>query len=146
MTQNSKTLVDHIYVSENRNVIETCVPNSNISNHYPVCLTWIKKGAKIHKIGHKTIKYRYFPHFNEQLFLNDLSLSPLAIVYNITEPTEALDFWLDTCNTIYDKHAPYKQKRARSFLNQNGLLKNNRRQFTLEISSRNMANTKSQIN
>ena len=36
------------------------------------------------------------------------------MVYNITEPTEALDFWLDTFNTIYDKHAPYKQKRVRS--------------------------------
>ena len=36
------------------------------------------------------------------------------MVYNMTEPTEALDFWLDTFNTIYDKHAPYKQKRVKS--------------------------------
>ena len=112
--QNSKTLIDHIYVSVSRNVVETCVPISNISDHYPVCLTWIKKGAKIPKIGRKTIKYRCFSNFNEQLFLNDLSVSPLAMVYNITEPTEALDFWLDTFNTVYDKHAPYKQKRVRS--------------------------------
>ena len=34
------------------------------------------------------------------------------MVYNITEPTEALDFWLDTFNTMYDKHAPYKQKKG----------------------------------
>ena len=114
VTQNSKTLIDHIYVSVSRNVVETCVPISNISDHYPVCLTWIKKGAKIPKIGRKTIKYRCFSNFNEQLFLNDLSVSPLAMVYNITEPTEALDFWLDTFNTVYDKHAPYKQKRVRS--------------------------------
>ena len=36
------------------------------------------------------------------------------MVYNMTEPTEALVFWLDTFNTIYDKHAPYKQKRVKS--------------------------------
>ena len=114
VTQNSETLIDHIYVSESRNIIETCVPTSNISDHYPVCLTWNKKGAKMPKIGHKTIKYRCFSNFNEQLFLNDISLSPLAMVYNMTEPTEALDFWLDTFNTIYDKHAPYKQKRVKS--------------------------------
>ena len=114
VTQNSKTLIDHICVSVSRNVIETCVPNSNISDHYPVCLTWIKRCAKIPKIGHKTIKYRCFSNFNEQFFLNDLSLSPLAMVYNITEPTEALDFCLDTFNNMYDKHAPYKQKRVRS--------------------------------
>ena len=64
VTQNSETLIDHIYVSESRNIIETCVPASNISDHYPVCLTWNKKGAKIPKIGHKTIKYRCFSNFN----------------------------------------------------------------------------------
>ena len=56
------------------------------------------------------------------------------MVYSITEPTEALDFWLDTFNTIYDKHTPYKQKGWSVFLNQNGLLKNFRRQFTFETS------------
>ena len=58
VTQNSETLIDHIYVSESRNIIETCVPTSNISDHYPVCLIWNRKGAKIPKIGRKTIKYR----------------------------------------------------------------------------------------
>ena len=105
VTKNSKTLNDHIYVSESRNVIETCVPISNISDHYPVYLTWINKGAKMPKIGHKTIKHRCFSNLNEQLFLNDLSLSPLAMVYNITEPAEALE----TFNAIYDKHVPFKQ-------------------------------------
>ena len=36
------------------------------------------------------------------------------MAYNITEPTEALDFWLDTVTTICDQHAPYKQKKVRS--------------------------------
>ena len=60
VTQNSKTLIDHIYVSKSWNTTETCVPISNKSDHYPVCLTWTKKGAKIPRIGHKTIKYHCF--------------------------------------------------------------------------------------
>ena len=56
VTQNSKTLIGHIYVSVSKSDIETYVPNSNISDHYSVSLTWIKKGAIIPKIGHKTIK------------------------------------------------------------------------------------------
>ena len=46
VTHNSKTLVDHIYVSEIINVIETCVPVSNISDHFPACLTWTKRVLK----------------------------------------------------------------------------------------------------
>ena len=69
-----------------------------------------EKGAKARLIGHKTIKYPCFSNLCEQFFLKDLSLSPLAMVCNITEPEEALDFRTDTLNTIYNKHAPYKQK------------------------------------
>ena len=100
VTKHSESLIDHMYVSESRNVIETYAPISNISDLYPVCLTWIKKCAKIPKIGIKTIKYSCFSNFNEQLFSNGLSLSPLATVYTITKPAEALDFWPDTFNTI----------------------------------------------
>ena len=37
------------------------------------------------------------------------------MVYNKTDPDDALDFWIDTFVTIYDKHAPYKHKRVKSF-------------------------------
>ena len=74
-----------------------------------------KKGAKIPKIGHKVIRYRCFSSFSEQSFLLDLSSSPLNMVYNKTDPDDALDFWIDTFVTIYDKHAPYKHKRVKSF-------------------------------
>ena len=115
VTQNSATLIDHIYVSETRHAIETCVPISNISDHYPVCVTWSKKGVKIPKIGHKTIRYRCFTSFNEQLFLQDLLSSPLSSVYDKTDPEDALNFWIDSFVSIYNKHAPYKRKRVKSF-------------------------------
>ena len=37
------------------------------------------------------------------------------MAYNKTDPDDALDFWIDTFVTIYDKHAPYKLKRVKSF-------------------------------
>ena len=115
VTQNSATLIDHIYVSETRHAIEACVPISNISDHYPACVTWSKKGVKIPKIGHKTIRYRCFTSFNEQLFLQDLLSSPLSTVYNKTDPEDALNFWIDSFISVYNKHAPYKRKRVKSF-------------------------------
>ena len=92
VTHNSSTLIDHIYVSETKNAIETCVPISNVSDHYPVCVTWSKKGAKIPKTGHKVIRYRCFSSFSGQSFLLDLSSSPLNMVYNKTDPDDVLDF------------------------------------------------------
>ena len=120
LTHNYSTLIDHIYVSETKNAVETYVPISNISDHYPVCVRGQKKkkkkkSAKIPKIGHKVIRYRCFSSFSEQSFLLDLSSSPLNMVYNKTDPDDALDFWIDTFVTIYDKHAPYKHKRLKSF-------------------------------
>ena len=38
------------------------------------------------------------------------------MVYNKTDPDDALDFWIDTFVTIYDKHVPYKHKMVKSFL------------------------------
>ena len=115
VTQSSATLIDHIYVSETRHAIETCVPISNIRDHYPVCVTWFKNGVKIPKTGHKTIRYRCFTSCNEQLFLQDLLSSPLSTVYNKTDPEDALNFWIDSFVSIYNKHAPYKRKRVKSF-------------------------------
>ena len=114
VTQNSATLIDHIYVSEAKNAVETCVPVSNISDHYPVCVTWSKKGAKIPKISHKVIKYRCFSNFDEHLFLQDLSSSSLNLVHNKTDPEDAVQFWIDTFTTVYNSHAPLKHKRVKS--------------------------------
>ena len=37
------------------------------------------------------------------------------MAYNKTDPDDTLDFWTDTFVTMYDKHAPYKHRRAKSF-------------------------------
>lgn len=115
VTANSETLIDHIYVSNKKHILEVCVPVYGCSDHYPICLTWHKKGAKIPKPGHKTITYRSFAKFNEETFISDLLNSSLSNVYSYTDPEEAMSFWLDTLINVYDKHAPFHTKRVKHY-------------------------------
>ena len=113
LTASSQTLIDHIYTTHEQNISELCVPIYGCSDHLPVCLTWNKKGTKIPKTGHKHCTYRSFSTFNEDQFLFDLSCSNLCNVYNITDPEMALDYWIQTFNSVYDKHAPFKTQRIK---------------------------------
>ena len=113
VTSSSETLIDHIYVSTKQNIVEVCSPHSGCSDHFPVCLTWLRKGVKIPKPGHKLITYRSFTNFDEKAFLLDLALSPLSNVYQFTDPDSALEFWHKTFLGVFDKHAPLKTKRVK---------------------------------
>ena len=113
VTANSKTLIDHINVSDVNNVIEHCVPASACSDHYPVCFTWSRKCAKIPTAEHKVTTYRCFANFDENNFIRDLIASPLSMVYNLSDPNDAMEFWIKTFNSVYNKHAPFKTKRVK---------------------------------
>ena len=113
VTASLESLIDHIYVSDVNNVIEHCVPASTCSDHYPVCLTWSRKGAKISTAGHKTTTYRNFANFDENTFICDLIASPFSMVYNLSDPNDAMEFWIKTFSEVYNKHAPFKTKRVR---------------------------------
>lgn len=113
VTPTSKTLIDHIYVTDKQNIIEACVPIFGCSDHFPVCVTWSRKGVKIPKIGHKTITYRSFTHFNADHFKLAILNSTLCNVFQIRDPDKALDYWIDTFTSILDQHAPLKTKRVR---------------------------------
>ena len=109
----AQTLLDHIYVTETRNILELCVPIIGCSDHLPTCITWNKKGITIPKTAHKKITYRSFAKFDEDTFLADLLTSPLNNVYNYTNPEEALDFWIQSFKSVYDHHAPFKTRRVK---------------------------------
>ena len=115
ITSSSQTIIDHIYVSNKNHILEACVPFYNCSDHFPVCLTWSKKGIKIPKPGHKTVTYRCFSKFNQELFLQALSNSNLPSTFNITDPDAAIDFWIKTFTDIYNTHAPLKTIRVKHF-------------------------------
>ena len=113
VTDSSSTLIDHIYTNTKAHVAEVCVPPCGCSDHDPICITWYKKRIKIPKVGHKTIYYRSFKTFNEREFLSDLANSQLNLIYQIRDPNEAVEFWISTFISVYDKHAPFIKKRVR---------------------------------
>lgn len=113
ITENTRTLIDHIYSNCKAHITELCAPPCGCSDHNAVCLTWINKKVKIPKVGHKTIYYRCFKNFNTEEFLSDLAKSSFDNIYQIRNPDDAADFWIDTFSSIYNKHAPFIKKRVK---------------------------------
>ena len=50
---NSSILIDHIFISESRHAVETCVPVSSVNDHYPACVTCPKKVLKFLRLATK---------------------------------------------------------------------------------------------
>ena len=112
VTQDSKTLIDHIYVSHSSNIIHKSVPTFSVSDHYPVCVT-----RKISKLksdsSHTVISYRSTKHFHLDTFMGDLFNAPWNDINKFTSPDDALALWNNIFNTILNKHMPIKQKRVK---------------------------------
>jgi hypothetical protein len=113
ITNNSKTLIDHIYANTKQHIVEVCSPPCGCSDHNAISLTWFKSRVKIPKVGHKTIYYRSFKNFNADYFLTDLANSPLNYIYQFRDPDKATEFWIDTFSLVYNKHAPFIKKRVK---------------------------------
>ena len=58
VTSNTATIIDHIYVSDKSQVMETMVPINAMSDHYPVSVTLSQRNLKPRKSGHTVITYR----------------------------------------------------------------------------------------
>ena len=110
VTVSSESLTDHIYVSDVHNIIEHCIPASACSDHYPVCLTWSRKGAEIPTAGHNTTTYRSFANFDENSFIRDLTASTLSMVYNLSNPKDAMKFWIKTFSNVCNNLRPSKPR------------------------------------
>ena len=115
ITENSCTLIDHIYTNRPENFHEVEVPVLAISDHYPVCVTRRATSMKSVK-RHCTIQYRDFKHFNEQAFLLDLAHSDLYLVESIEDPTAALSKFYEIFLAVIHKHAKIKSKRVKNNL------------------------------
>ena len=116
ITDKTRTLIDHIYANCKTHITELCAPPCGCSDHNAVCLTWLNKRVKIPKVGHKTIYYRCFKQFNVENFLSDLANSSFDSIYQIRNPDDAADFWINTFSFIYNKHAPFIKKRVRHII------------------------------
>ena len=112
ITDSSKTLIDHIYVTNVETVQESHVVKYSISDHYPVGMT--RKESIYHKKHtHTTISYRNFSKFDENAFLDDLSKAPFHTVEYENDPSLCIQLWYDILNKVLDKHAPVVSKRVK---------------------------------
>lgn len=114
VTKDSKTLIDHIYVTNLSQVYETHVVKYSISDHYPVCITRHLKPNLQKKHSHNTITYRNCKTLNEEAFLQDLFNAPFYSVEFENDPDLCLQRWYDIFNSILDKHAPIITKRVKN--------------------------------
>ena len=113
VTLQTKTLIDHIYVNNPQNVIECSVPVYGLSDHFPICLTWSKRGTKIPRCVHKSVSFRNYKNLSTVKFISDLSCANFSAVYQTTNPDIALAVWYDIFLSVFDKHVPSKTKRVK---------------------------------
>ena len=112
ITNNSKSLIDHIYVNNEQHVKEINVPKMVISDHFAVCMTWKKQGLISVNQAKNIISYRDKKHFNSDLFVDDL-----ITFTNLDDNLESVDTMVKNLKHTFletlDKHAPVKQKRIK---------------------------------
>ena len=103
VTNDSKTLIDHIYTNNENNIQSVNVEKNCISDHHGFFCNRSTHVLPDKNDEHQTITYRSFKHFDESCFLNELSTVPREIIENFeTLFTE-----------ILDKHAPIKNHRIK---------------------------------
>lgn len=112
VTNLTSTLIDHAYVSNPENIANVVVPSCGISDHFPICITRKSNGFK--NGIHKEISYRCMKHFNEALFLKDLSNASWDLE-SCKSVDDLLTTWYDTFTTILNKHAPVRTKRVKRY-------------------------------
>ncbi len=110
--KNSKTCIDHIYLTNPEHTRSTKVPHISLSDHCPVCYVR-KHNAMFHTGTHINITYRLFKNFNEDDFVNDLSIAPWNLCYIFDDPNDALDCWQYLFLEVIDKHAPLLERRVK---------------------------------
>jgi len=112
VSSNTKTLIDHAYVSNPKAIIHTAVPVYGVSDHYPICITrkYTKTRAKTHG---KQICYRNMNNFNIDTFMNDMFNVSWNDVKICTSPDEALAVWSLLYQSVIDKHMPLIHKRVK---------------------------------
>ena len=111
ITEDTETLLDHIYVSSIDKVNKSGVIHTGLSDHSLVYLNYWKS-KKISVCDHKYKTCRTFKRFNDDNFLNDIR----KVNWNqckLDDVHESAKLFENMFASIADKHAPLKSKRVR---------------------------------
>ena len=110
VTQNSKTLIDLIYVSDSHRFIQSGVIFSTLSDH---SLTYCVMKCGVPKQPPRKFEYRSFKSYNKESFVRDLSEVPWSIIESINDIDDAVLLWDKLFSSVVNIHAPLKFKRAK---------------------------------
>ena len=113
MTDQSATLIDHIYSNTHANILTTAVPHLGLSDHFPVFVNRKTNGSCGVKNTHYTITYRSFKNFDQNKFIDDLKSTPWDIIKVFDDVNDIAETWSTLfCETV-DKHLPLRQHRVK---------------------------------
>ena len=135
VTPSSKTLIDHIYTSNEDNISYVRVNKQTISDHYAIFGNR-KLNCAVNRHSHQTITYRSFKHFDENAFINDLRQVPWEILESFNDVSECVQIWNILFLEIVNKHAPLKQHRVRKENHLNGFRRKSLIVLRREISAK----------
>ena len=116
ITENTSTLIDHIWAYDLNNVKKSGVIPVGISDHNLVyIIRKVNSGFIKDKYScHTSVKYRCFKHFNRDRYLNDLDSADWSGVYSSDSADSAWLSFKDTFIYITDSHAPIRERRIKS--------------------------------
>ena len=113
ITPTSATIIDHVYTSHPENIINCSVSSISLSDHFPIRFT-CKINNKIPKHKHITTSYRCYKHFDENLFLSELTNDLNTFVADKLSIDEDFNSWSSLVMKHLNNHAPMKSKRVKS--------------------------------
>ena len=114
-TDNTKTLIDHIYVNNDLPVLHSVPINYGISDHFPVfAVPNLKNNSKISNKTHKQMSYRTYKTFNPDASIADLQTMPQTNINTTSHTTdECLESFPCTFSNIINTHLPHVTKRIK---------------------------------
>ena len=110
-TLNTSTLIDHIAISDHRNIVESGVLSIALSDHYMIYCVRKFRGAL--KGQHKKITTRQMKHFDETKFLDEISsIDWNSALQSSVDLDSAVENVTNLLSLVIEKHAPMRQRRV----------------------------------
>jgi exonuclease III len=105
VTEHTSSLLDIILVSDTKQVRESFVMHSSVSDHDLVYLTLRLKKPRTKPVY---INIRSFKHYNREAFYNDISQAPWSVIDVFTDIDDKVNAFNTMFNDILNQHAPIK--------------------------------------
>ena len=111
VTDDTRTLLYHIYAEITCSFKEMCVVQYGLSDHFEICVTLGFEKEKSSPKFHHEIRFRNFNQFDLNAFIADNDFNLFEILLGISDLDFALDLWVQIIFSMFNKHASYCTKR-----------------------------------